>query len=503
MLGALVLAVSVDLKELRAIWLTDAQTAASASRSELARSMDLVADAGANTVVVPGWTARGTLHPSAAWSEASGEKAAFEDGLAAIVFEAHRCGLEVLVVLDPGVPCASEKDCPVLAKRPEWPARKRDGSVATRNGVVPLNLLEPSVQDLVSRIALEVCRDYDVDGVVCGERLAALDLDAGHEPGTVQRYRKEHGKDPPHDAEDPAWCRWRQNALTAFLARLRKDVKAVDPGLVFAVAPRDAGSLSFRLLHDEPALLERGIADGLFPHIAAKGSAIYRKRLDEIVSAPWAKERLASVFPAVSIESDEWRKDPEPVLAAIARGRELGLRGESLLPLEPLRERNGELARALSDGPWAEFALPPWRAEKARRPRAPVAEPVAGEGAWGWRTREGEPASLELDGGDSGHVAWTLEPPDAGTYSLFTWISPAARTGSRAPYRIASAGGMRTITVDPSQPRNRGWVFLGDVHLEAEQTLEVARLVADEADATKVTTAGPVVALLDRRPKRR
>ena len=65
----------------------------------------------------------------------------------------------------------------------------------------------------------------------------ALPAEAGYDPATVARYRKERGEDPPKDIHDRAWTQWRADRLTEYLAVLRGAVKAVGEDLVFSMAP--------------------------------------------------------------------------------------------------------------------------------------------------------------------------------------------------------------------------------------------------------------------------
>ncbi|MFN0007825.1 MAG: hypothetical protein ACKVXR_07945 [Planctomycetota bacterium] len=177
--------------------------------------------------------------------------------------------------------------------------------------------------------------------------------------------------------------------------------------------------------------------------------------------------------------------------------------GHVLFGLTKLLEKEGELVLSLRAGPFAEDARLPWRKDRTRRRPASPIEPFAGGGVWTWMTPEGAPRFLAMDGGETGHVTWTFEPEDPGNYSLYAWIPSRGDLAARSKYQIASAGGMRTIGIDTESPRNRGWVFLGESRLAAGKPIEVARLDAQEQDATKITAAGPLMVLRSHRPKPR
>lgn len=177
--------------------------------------------------------------------------------------------------------------------------------------------------------------------------------------------------------------------------------------------------------------------------------------------------------------------------------------GHVLIGLATLLNKEGELARSLREGPFAEDASLPWRKDRTRRRPASPIEAFAGGGVWTWMTREREPRFLAMDGGETGHATWTIEPAESGNYSLYAWIPAREDLAARSSYKIASAGGMRTIGIDTGNTRNRGWVYLGETRLAAGSSIEVARLDAQEQDATRITAAGPLMVLRTHRAKPR
>lgn len=177
--------------------------------------------------------------------------------------------------------------------------------------------------------------------------------------------------------------------------------------------------------------------------------------------------------------------------------------GDVVIGLAKLLEKEGELARSLREGPFAEDARLPWRKDRVRRPPASLIEAFAGGGVWTWMAREGEPRFLAMDGGETGHASWTIEAEETGRYALYAWIPSREDLAAHSSYRIASAGSMRTVGIDTTDAKNRGWVFLGESHLVGGKSIEVARLDAEEQDATMITAAGPLLVLRSYRPKPR
>jgi hypothetical protein len=364
-------------KEVHGAWVAAADADVLSARAKIAAAMEFLLDAGANVVFVPAWADGSPFYRSPVLKEVLGIEPPEREVLEEVLFEAHRLGIEVIPWLEPGVRCASEADCPLLKKRPELFERDAGGKVVVDHGVARLSVADPSGSDLLRRVVLELCENFDVDGVV------------GTEP----------------------------------VAKLAKDVGAIDPGLVLPKLP--------------------------------------------VLDAP----------------------DPE-------KG------GDRLISYAHLAAKNGDLAEVLKNGAWAEPALLPWRGGKAWRRKVEIVDPAAGEGAWSWAQKSGEPQYLALNGGEHGHATWTFAPRDAGVYSLYVWIPARADQTQRAQYRSTQATGGQNFELDPSLDRNHGWVRVGNVRLEARKEIEVVRVLAEEDDATKVTTAGALLPLLNRRAMR-
>jgi hypothetical protein len=378
-------------RELHGVWLSVDDRDVLSSRAKIAGAMEFLLDAGANVVFVPAWAGGVSFFQSTTLKDLLGLEAGGRDVLEEVLFEAHRVGLEVIPWFEPGIPCASEADCPLLKKKPEFFERDEGGKIVVEHGVARLDLANANGRDLLKSVVLEVCQNFDVDGVVGTEPVAAL----------------------------------------------AKDVSAIDAMLV---VPTVAGS-----------------------HREGSGAGLALPLLD----AP----------------------DPE-------RG------GDRLINYGHLVEKSGELEETLKNGAWAEPALVPWRGGKPWRRKIETVDPAAGAGAWSWAHKAGEPQYLTLNGGEHGHATWTFAPKEAGVYSLYVWIPPRADQSKHASYRTTSAVGGQNLVFDPTLERNRGWVRLGNVRLEARKEVEVARLLSEEDDATKVTTAGVLLPLLNRRAMR-
>jgi hypothetical protein len=176
---------------------------------------------------------------------------------------------------------------------------------------------------------------------------------------------------------------------------------------------------------------------------------------------------------------------------------------QGLIGLGKLLEKEGELARTLRDGPFAEDARLPWRKDRLRWVPSDPIEAFAGGGVWTWITPEDGPRFLSMDGRETGHATWTFEPASTGRYAVYAWIPSREDLAAHSSYRIASSGSARTVGIDNTNVKNRGWVFVAETHLLGGKPIEVARLDAEEKDATRITAAGPLMVLRSYRPKPR
>jgi hypothetical protein len=229
--------------------------------------------------------------------------------------------------------------------------------------------------------------------------------------------------------------------------------------------------------------------------------------LDGLVVEKWfdrIRRELAALDPELAVVAPARLEAPGVEVAwrlpAIAEGAP-SKPGDVLFGLASLLDDDAQLARSLREGPFAEDARPPWRkAAVRRRPVEPI-EAFAGGGVWTWTSPQDGPRFLAMDGGETGHATWTFEPPETGTYALYAWIPAREDLAAHASFKIASAGSSRTIGIDTADPRKRGWIYLGDSRLVTGKPIEVARLDAEEQDATKISAAGPLLVIRSFRKK--
>lgn len=359
--------------ELRGVWLTNVDSDVLLSREAIAEAMQFLADHHFNVVYPVVLNGGMTTYPSATMEAVTGVRIdpryAGRDPLAEIVAEAARHDIAVIPWFEFGFAASHRRGGgPVLAARPEWAARDRDGGLLTKNGFEWMNAFHPEVQQFVLDLVLGVATVYDVAGVQGDDRLPALPSTGGYSETTRALYRAEHGADPPRAYLDPGWLRWRADRLNAFAARLYREVKAVDPNLQVSWSPSPYPWGYQNYLQDWPAWAASGAADQIHPQV-------YRYSVDAYVATlasqgadalDLAPEADALVYPGVLMNVGDYVMTAEDLLGVVAHNRAQGYRGEVFFFYEGLRKNDDALADTLQ----ATFY-----ADRARRPFPDRVEP--------------------------------------------------------------------------------------------------------------------------------
>jgi len=479
-----------EARELRGVWIAAANTDVFESRASIADAMDFLARHHVNVVFPDVWYRGVTLHPSALLERTFGVRQdprfAGRDPLAEILVEAHRRGIEVMPWFEYGF-AASNTAVPttILAKKPAWAARDRDGGVATKNAFSWMNALDPAVQAFVAGLMLEVARTYDVDGVQGDDRLPALPSIAGYDTATSELWRKERRLSPPAP-EDPQWVSWRAGKLTEFLARLAADVRGVREGVLFSSSPSPFPFGLDEYLQDSRTWIDRGLVDLFHPQCYRRDFVNYAKIADEQFALLPAGARLIYA-PGILIQSGAWLIEPEELVKMVVYGRERGYGGEVLFHYAGLRANDGRLARALLAGPYADVARVPHRSS-IRRPVAPTIAPrprtapeaFAKEGSW-----------LRARSAGLAEIAYTLEAPTAGWYRVHVEFPSGVELPSRIESSVSTDVDAKAVVVPI-----RGLVEVLSVRLDGRKPVEM-RLATNSAELGRLV-AGDAVLILDR-----
>ncbi|MEH2276720.1 MAG: family 10 glycosylhydrolase [Nostoc sp.] len=347
--------------ETRGIWLTTTDSKVLRSKQRIAEAMDFLAETGFNVVFPVVWNKAVTLYPSQTMQQTFGVEidpmSLGRDPLEEVVVEARRVGLKVIPWFEYGFASSYNLNGGVLLqKKPEWAARDCKGNLLKKNGFEWLNALDPQVQEFLLNLVLEVVKNYDVDGVQGDDRFPAFPCEGGYDEETLTRYRQEFNRNPPQNPKDRQWLQWRADILTEFLARLYREVKAVNSNLLVAIAPNIYDWAFQEYLQDSPAWLKRGIVDLIHPQIYRRDFRSYPAIADKLVNQQFTDTTLLKLAPGILMKLGSYCISPEYLVQAIEYNRQLGIQGEVFFFYEGLRENNNTLAKVLRNGSYAKSA---------------------------------------------------------------------------------------------------------------------------------------------------
>ncbi|MEG4838496.1 family 10 glycosylhydrolase [Microcoleus sp. B9-D4] len=344
---------------IRGVWIPSTDCKVLTSKQRIADAMDFLADTGFNTVFPVVWNGGFTAYPSQIMCEQFGAEidARYRgrDPLAELIVEANRAGLKVIPWFEYGfVSSYNRKGGHLLAKKPEWIARDASGNLLKKNNFEWMNSLDPEVQDFVLGLMLEVAKNYPVDGLQGDDRIA-FPVEGGYDEKTVKRYREECGKAAPSDCKEPHWLQWRANIITEFVARLYREVKAINPNLLLSMSPSPYDWGLAEYLQDSKAWVDKNLVDMLHPQFYRRDFNAYKQLVDKMISGQLSGQQVKCVSPGILLTNrgSKYSITPEQLLQVIAYNRSCGIQGEVMFFYEGLRDNDNALAKVLKKGPYA------------------------------------------------------------------------------------------------------------------------------------------------------
>jgi uncharacterized lipoprotein YddW (UPF0748 family) len=256
-----------------------------------------------------------------------------QDVIGELISAGRSRGLKVLPWFEFGF--MAPPDSEVAKTHRSWLTQKRDGSltsISAAGEVVWLNPFRPEVQQLITDLVLEVVNQYGAEGIQFDDHMS-LPRDFGYDPFTVELYRKDTGKTPPANPDEPGWVQWRANRLTAFMQRLSQAIRTARPGAIVSISP-NYYDFAYKLqLQDWRRWVKTGVADELLIQIYRPDLASYLPQL----SKPEVLEARDQIPTAIAVLSGQ-RNRPTPlslIQEKVEANRQQGL-GIGLFYLESL-----------------------------------------------------------------------------------------------------------------------------------------------------------------------
>lgn len=202
----------------------------------IAEWMKRFADAGLNTVYV------GYISPQVFPKE----QKPFEQ----IVIEAHRNGLLVIAQIDWPPYWSTNEDGTgaTFIMKQELTTHAMDAVGDQINQSGKSNPFHATVQKAMIEQAIEVVRNYDIDGVQFSFKLGTP-IELGYDDYTKQLYKTETGLDVTRDPREENFFRWRTEKLSEFAMKFVTELRMLNPSLVLSTSV----NLPAR---DEPTLVD-------------------------------------------------------------------------------------------------------------------------------------------------------------------------------------------------------------------------------------------------------
>jgi uncharacterized lipoprotein YddW (UPF0748 family) len=325
-------------QELRGVWLTANDMPVLRDRERMQATLDQLAALQFNRLYVVVWNGGMAYYPSQL-SESRGFQTFTyrglqgQDVIGELINAGRNRGLVVLPWFEFGL--MAPPDSELAKQHRNWLTQKRDGgltSISAAGEVVWLNPFRPDVQLLITDLVLEVVNQYGAEGIQFDDHMS-LPREFGYDPFTVELYRKDTGKTPPDNPDDPAWVKWRADRLTAFMQRLSQAVRAARPGAIISISP-NYYDFAYKLqLQDWRRWVQTGIADELLVQIYRPDLASYLPQLSkpEVLEA---RDRIPTAIAMLSGQRN--RPTALPLLREkVEANREQGL-GTGFFYLESL-----------------------------------------------------------------------------------------------------------------------------------------------------------------------
>ena len=367
-------------EEIRAVWFTANDMDVLRDRTRMQEAVRQLAALHFNTIYPVVWNSGFAYYPSAVSERLGLQDFQYrglqgQDILAELISEAHRQGLLVVPWFEFGfmVPPGS-----VLTRRqPAWLSRRRDGSVTSISAageVSWLNPLHPQVQAMLTELILEIATNYDSDGIQFDDH-TSLPSDFGYDAVTAALYKRSTGREPPANAADGTWLKWRADRISAFMQQLATQLRQKRPGFLISLSPNYHDFAYKRQLQDWLTWVRQGSVDEVVVQLYRPDLASFEAELTRPEFAV-SRQRVPT---AVGIFTGQ-RTQPVPIERVVAQAeasRRRGL-GAGFFYYETLWEEAQEPAALRKAALDALYRQPAPRRPVAAAPRpTPAPTPTA------------------------------------------------------------------------------------------------------------------------------
>jgi len=165
---------------------------------------------------------------------------------------------------------------PILEKHPEWEALRTNLTRPSSRepGYIFMNPAHPEVRDFLVKLYKEMITKYEVRGLQLDYiryPVGVFGDDYGYDAYSRAEFERLYGMDPldiPSSSHEmwPVWNKWRQNNITTFVERVRKELLELRPSLALSTAifPQTEEAIKTKM-QDWPLWVDRGYLDIIAP----------------------------------------------------------------------------------------------------------------------------------------------------------------------------------------------------------------------------------------------
>jgi uncharacterized lipoprotein YddW (UPF0748 family) len=212
----------------------------------------------------------------------------------------------------------------------------------------------PAVQDYVTKVFIEVAKNYKVDGIHYDYVRYPHEIgDFSYDPISVQRFMNTYGKKPQELPDQ--WAFWRSAQVTEVVRQIYRQAEKISPKVVFSAAVmRDYQRAKTTVMQRSQAWLEEGILDIAMPMIYTGDPAVVEKYANDFAEHSYGRLAYAGLSTGRS-------GDAEGLLKQVEAAKNAGADGFALFSYSGLFKDHqpNEKMKALAEGPLKNPAKPP------------------------------------------------------------------------------------------------------------------------------------------------
>ena len=331
-----------DVNALRGMWVTTAASTALDSRANIKACVQNSKAAGINNIFMVVYNNGSTCYPSTIMQNLIGVRIrpsfVGRDPLQEMIEEAHAVNIKVHAWFEYGFSSSfSANGGAIVAAQPTWAAKDINGALVVKNGFDWLNAFDPAVQNYMISLFKEVTVNYNIDGVQGDDRLPAVPSSSGYDSYTKNLYFAENGINPPTNPLDAGWIQWRAKKLNAFLKRLRTEVKAIKPNILFSMSPSAYPFSLTEYLQDWPTWVDSSWVDAILPQCYRYDIGAYNATINQQKS--FYNNPAVPFYPGVIVKSGSTLVSDDYLKQMIQKNRASGFKGECFFFYEGVKDK--------------------------------------------------------------------------------------------------------------------------------------------------------------------